>query len=174
MPRKVRLSGAEERKRRNAKRIGELLQELVKLGWQPTAPSVPDAGDDADAWAREFEEAGQPDLDDPGAALTYVRRLQLVALRQQVTTPRPSPEQIAVWKRIEAQTKALGMTQNRVELEERVGRVEGMLETTAQSAGPVKQRSSSALHRPPTSRGGSRARRPRLVDEPPPDGKPTG
>lgn len=177
MPRKVELSGAEKRRRAKEKRIAEHLAALKELGWEPTAAartapaSGPAAADsDRPAWAEEFEEAfdfsGQ-DLDDPQLAMRCVRRAQLIAFRQRATTPNPTPEQLAVWKGIESQAKAIGATRISSEMEELAGRIEeflrGAKRTQAATATPT-----GALPRPPTARGGSRSRGPQLVESRPP------
>lgn len=176
MPRKVELSGAEKRRRAREKRIAEHLGALKELGWEPTSASsrapAASAGPESDrpAWAEEFEEAfdfsGQ-DLDDPQLAMRCVRRAQLIAFRQRATTPNPSPEQLAVWKGIESQAKAIGATRMSSEMEELAGRIEDFLRG-AKGTSAARTTATTSLPRPPTARGGSRTRGPQLVDGRPP------
>lgn len=175
MPRKVELSGAEKRKRAKEKRIAALVAELTKLGWEPTAaaprPGAPQSSDpERPAWAEEFEDAfdfSGVDLDDPQLAMRCVRRAQLIAFRQRATTPTPTPEQLAVWKGIETQSKAIGATRMTSELEDIAAKVERLLSGTRQTTA-AKATPTTSLPRPPTARGGARSRGPQLVDRPPP------
>lgn len=173
MPRKVELSGAEKRRRAKEKRIAEHVAALKELGWEPTA-AAPRQGEpvesDRPSWAQEFEDAfdfsGQ-DLDDPQLAMRCVRRAQLIAFRQRATTPNPTPEQLAVWKGIESQAKAIGATRMSSEMEELAGRIEEFLRG-AKTTAAARTNSTASLPRPPTARGGSRSRGPQLVDGHPP------
>jgi len=183
MPRKVRLSGAAEKKLRNEKQISELLaqrgkvdEQLMALGWQPTTAAAPGADTgaarEAPDWAAEFEDAFAHDgeeLDDPTLAMRCVRRAQFIALRQRCTTPCPTPEQLAVWKGIETQAKAMGATRLTAELEELAGEVQELLQRRRRvTAAPVTP--TAGRPRPPTARGGTGRRGPQLLPDPPEGG----
>jgi hypothetical protein len=126
---------------------------------------------DRPPWALEFEAVGMPDLEQPEGGLDYVRKLQLVALRQRVTTHRPDPEQVATWRGIADAARAIGLTQNRTALEQLAAEVKRALSRTGEQTGAVRRRAAHGFTRPPTARGGGRTRGPRPVprDGPGPD-----
>lgn len=167
MPRKVELSGAEKRKRAREKRIGALLEELKALGWCAPAPPPPafDSSDDGDPgdFAAAFRDAGDPDLDDPGTDLSYVRKLQLIALRQMATTQDPPPQQQALWKRIREMSAVVGMTSNRAALEAEVKRLRAVLEDQRAKLGTAKMVPGASVPLPATARDSGRSRGPRPV-----------
>lgn len=163
MPRKVELSGAEKRKRAREKRIAALLGELEDLGYEPPAAAAPESPNDGpgSAFAEEFQDAGELDLDDPGTDLSYVRKLQLIALRQMATTPDPPPQQQALWKRIREMSAVVGMTSNRAALESEVKRLRGLLEDQKTKLGTAKMVPGASVPLPATARDSGRSRGPR-------------
>lgn len=114
-------------------------------------------------WAREFEEAGKPDLENPGTDLDYVRRLQLICLRQMATTAFPPIAQQDAWRRIREMSATVGMTSNRSQLEAKVKKLEAALKARMQ-AGAVRIEPGDARLKSPNARGVPRG--PRAI---PPD-----
>lgn len=163
MPRKVRLSGAEEKKLRDQKRIAALLAELRELGHEPALAASPPPEDDPNDFAADFRDAGDPDLDDPGTDLSYVRKLQLIALRQMATTQDPPPQQQALWKRLREMSAVVGMTSNRAALEAEVKRLRAVLEDRKAKLGTAKMVPGASVPLPATARDSGRSRGPRSV-----------
>jgi len=164
LPRKVELSGAEKRRRAKEKRIAALVAELTELGYQAPVqqPAVPA---DPEDFAADFQEAGDPDLEDPGTDLSYVRKLQLIALRQMATTQDPSPQQQALWKRIREMSAVVGMTSNRAALESEVKRLRALLEDRKAKLGTAKMVTGASVALPATARHSGRARGPRPLPD---------
>lgn len=159
-----RPGGAARERAKKQARIDELLAEARSLGWKPLAAPVPlgaPSGDGAD----EFAALGPPPLEDPDTALAWVRRNQLVAMHLAASRPL-SPEILERLKLVDKFAASIGMTQNRVELEELAERLEESLDR-ARPAGAVKVRPVAGHARPPGSRGTTAARGPRPV---PPEG----
>lgn len=123
------------------------------------AASVEDDG----KWAKDFEVAGKPDLENPGTDLDYVRKLQLIVLHQAATTPHPTKAQTATWSRIREMSAVVGMTSNRAQLEAKVRRLEKLLAEKKQDSGIVKVVPGSKVKKPPTARGQSTG--PRVVPD---------
>lgn len=119
------------------------------------------------AWAEEFRQAGKPDLENPDTDLDYVRRLQLVALRQMATTPFPTAAQTQCWQRIKDMSATVGMTSNRAALEAKVKRLEGQLKSRREAGGAAKVVKGSEVQRPETARGGRTGPRSVAPAEPP-------
>lgn len=132
-------SGAANRRRAFAKEEGE---EDERAG-----------GDDGE-WAKEFDQAGRPDLENAGADLDYVRKLQLICLRQMVTTPRPTSRQRECWRSLKEMSAVVGMTSNRAQLESKVKKLEAALKARADAGNAiVRSEPGSKVKRPPTARG---------------------
>jgi hypothetical protein len=109
---------------------------------------------DDGAWANEFKEAGSPDLTNPGEDLDYVRKLQLIALRQMVTTPKPTPRQRECWRSLKEMSAVVGMTSNRAQLEAKVKKLEAALKARAESGNAIARvEPGSKVKRPSTARG---------------------
>lgn len=119
-----------------------------------TARELGTESPDDGSWAKEFEKAGEPDLENPGSDLDYVRKLQLIALRQMVTTPYATVRQRECWRHIKEMSATVGMTSNRAQLEAKVKRLEAALKAR-QDAGNtiVRVEKGSKIKRPPTARG---------------------
>lgn len=145
-------SGAQKRKRRYAK-----TDVLIATG--AAGAPLPDDGDpfappnDDGKWAKDFENAGTPDLNNPGTDLDYVRKLQLIVLRQMATTPFPTVAQQNAWRRINENSRTVGMTSNRAQLEATVRRLKKALEEKRQDSGIVKVVHGSKVAKPKTARG---------------------
>jgi hypothetical protein len=112
------------------------------------------ASPDDGAWAEEFKSAGAPDLENPGQDLDYVRKLQLIALKQMVTTPKPTPRQRECWRSLKEMSAVVGMTSNRAQLEAKVKKLEAALKQRADTGNNIARVESGAkVKRPPTARG---------------------
>lgn len=110
------------------------------------------AENDPCLWAEDFKVAGEPDLDNPEMDLSYVRKLQMISLRQAATTPRPSLLQQAAWRRIREMAAVVGMTSNRAALEGKVKKMQTLLDQKHQSSA-VREESGARIKRPTTARG---------------------
>lgn len=119
------------------------------------ASDVPDDG----KWARDFQKAGKPDLENPDTDLSYVRKLQMIALRQMATTPFPSIAQQGTWRRIREMSAVVGMTSNRASLEARVKKLQKSL-GERQQVSTIIEVPGSSITKPDTARGGSKGPRP--------------
>lgn len=127
-------------------------------------------GDVQPAWAVEFERAGVPDLDDVGLGLSYVRKLQMIVIRQMAVTPFPGPAQRETWKRIQAMGATIGMTHNRAGVESEVKNLKAMIAERKQGTSFVTEESGSKIAKPSTARGQRRGGpRPIPADALPPD-----
>lgn len=104
-------------------------------------------------WAKDFEAAGKPDLQNPGMDLDYTRKLQLICLRQMATTPFPTRAQHEAWRRIKEMSATVGMTSNRAQLEAKVKRLSKQLATQTQS-GTITEVSGKGFKKNPEARGG--------------------
>jgi hypothetical protein len=171
--RKPRLSGAQRRRReheREEKAARATARAKARGGGRGNAESdtAPAPLDEDDSWAQEFEEAGEPDLANPDTDLDYVRKLQLIVMRQMATTARPSKPQQDAWRRIREMSAVVGMTANRAKLEAEVRSLKKMLSQYQQMGGAIKLEKGSDVPRSPTARG--RRRGPRLLppEQPPP------
>lgn len=161
------ISGAQKRKRKHAK-----AEALVAAGASAPPPDDDDAPKrDDGAWAKEFEDAGKPDLENPGTDLDYVRRLQLICLRQMATVAFPPIAQQEAWRRIKDMSATVGMTSNRAQLEAKVKKLEAALKARTQ-IGAVHMEPSTNVEKPANARGMRRGPRPippdAVADEPPP------
>src|SRR5262249_52996451 len=115
---------------------------------------------DEEKWAQEFGEAGPPDLENPDTDLAYVRKLQLIVLRQISRTPNPSKEQQAAWRGIREMSAVVGMTWNRSKLEAELRALKQALSKYQEQGGAIKIVKGGAVARPSTARGRKRAPRP--------------
>lgn len=160
--RKPRLSGAQRRKQRMER---EEAKAAVPPAPSPAEELLPPAA--VAHWAKEFTEAGRPDLENPDTDLAYVRKLQLICLRQMATTAQPPKEQQDAWRRIREMSAVVGMTSNRAKLEAEVRSLKKAMAHYQQQGGAMKLEKGSDVPRPSTARG--RRRGPRLLptDEPP-------
>ena len=154
--RKPELSGAEKKKRRNAADVGSHLAALKALGWKPQ----PTTAEESEDGAAEFAALGPPPLDDPETALAWVRRYQLTAMHLAASRPH-GDALLSRLKLIDKFATGIGMTQNRVGLEELADRLEDSL-SRARPAGAVTVQPTSERPRPPGSRGQTRG--PRRTD----------
>jgi hypothetical protein len=118
---------------------------------------------DTGRWASEFKKAGEPDLENPGTDLSYVRKLQLIVMRQMATTPFPTIAQQEAWRRIREMSAVVGMTSKRAELESTVKRLEQELRA-ARPEGAVKW-VEGPVAKSPNARGAPTGPRP-VKDEP--------
>lgn len=112
--------------------------------------------DDADvSWAEDFKQAGEPDLENAGTDLDYVRKLQLICLKQVATTPNPTKAQTACWARIKEMAAVVGMTSNRAQLETKCKKLEKALSarTANAHAGIARLEPGAKVKRPSTARG---------------------
>ncbi len=125
-------------------------RELAKLD----AP-----GEDTGKWALEFKRAGKPDLENPETGLLYTRKLQLIAAMQMATTPFPSAAQRECWKRIDAMSKAIGMTHSRSALENTIAKLRKQLDDRLAAGGTVVEEAGSDVPKPLTARGAPRGPR---------------
>ena len=134
------VSGGQKRRRKIEYEAGQSAIEILN---------------DADdcSWANEFREAGQPDLENPGTDLDYVRKLQLISLRQMATTAKPSKLQQDCWRRIREMSAVVGMTSNRAQLEAKVRKLEKLLSERQAAGSAVVEVAGSRIKRPPTARG---------------------
>lgn len=131
-------SGAADRRRKRKKEEAERQREVNE--------------NDDGIWAGEFKEAGTPDLENAGTDLDYVRKLQLIALRQMATTPFPTLKQENLWRRIREMSAVVGMTSNRSQLESRTKKLEKQLANTQQGGG-VRIEAGARVKRSPNARG---------------------
>jgi hypothetical protein len=122
----------------------------------PTAAAEPTADDDG--WAQEFREAGNPDLENPDTDLDYVRKLQLIVLRQMASTAHPPKAQQDAWRRIREMSAVVGMTSNRAKLEADVRALKKMLSSYQARGGAINVEEGSKVLRPHTARGRKRNR----------------
>lgn len=138
------ISGAKGRRRKHEK-----TDAVVAAGARTDDAPPKDDG----RWARDFEEAGKPDLENPGTDLDYVRRLQLICLRQMATTAFPPIAQQEAWRRIKEMSAVVGMTSNRAQLEAKVRKLEAALAERKTHGSIVKTQTGASIKRPPTARG---------------------
>jgi hypothetical protein len=111
-----------------------------------------------------LETIGPLPLDDPGTAMTWFRRAQIVLLGELLKDPEVSVrERFAAVKQM---SEAAGKTANAGALEGRLASIEAAI-AGSRGKGAVEVKATHGLPRPPTARGGSRARRPRPLEEPP-------
>lgn len=154
---KKELSGAQKRKRRREREEAR----AEALG------TIRAKGDDH-IWAKDFKKAGEPDLDNPATDLDYVRKLQLICLRQMATSPAPSLEQQNLWRRIREMSAVVGMTSKRSELEAQVKRLKKIVAEYESRGSAVTEVSGKTIQRPPTARGVKTGPRPLPDDVIPP------
>src|SRR5262245_41929574 len=86
--RKPRLSGAQRRKLKYEQAEREVAAGAGRTKSAPTSPPKQSEESEPEGdgkWAEEFKEAGMPDLENPETDLSYVRKLQLICLRQTAT-----------------------------------------------------------------------------------------
>lgn len=166
--RKPKLSGAQRRKQQyEREEAAAKAAGTKKVGKRaapqrdPASPTPTDDNDDGDEWAEEFEEAGQIDLNNPDTDLDYVRKLQLIVLRQMAMTAHPSKAQQDTWRRIREMSAVVGMTSNRAKLEADLRALKKTLAHYQEQGGALKFAKGDELKRPPTARG--RKRGPRLL-----------
>lgn len=179
--RKPKLSGAQRRKQQyereeaadKAARAGKAKASPTKrtavaaqVAPSPSEESEEDDGDDL--WAQEFSKAGKPDFDNPDTDLAYVRKLQLIVLRQMATTARPPKPQQDAWRRIREMSAVVGMTSNRAKLEADVRDLKKKLARFKDKATALQTEPSGNVPRPPTARGRKRGPRPLPDDRRPP------
>jgi hypothetical protein len=152
LPRKVKLSGAQEKKLRAAREAGQ--QSQVRAA--AVAAGVPLAGDEeVERCAVEFDELLE--RFDPGSPGFFAAAQELGA-RQMLRSRRVPPEE--KWKLLDRMASTHGLQQNRNELEELAGRLEDMLLAARPKTAVNVQDKPDGYTRPATSRGGSRARGP--------------
>lgn len=156
-PKKAKhLSGSDQQKRK-AELAG------VTLGGK----MLPNLDDDG-KWAEAFVEAGLPDLENAGTDLDYVRKLQLICLRQMACTAFPTLGQQNLWRRIKDMSATVGMTSNRAQLESKVKKLTKALEKHQQPS-TIQEVKGSSIVWPSNARGGMTG--PRSVSDPiTPDG----
>lgn len=174
-PRKQK-SGAQKRRERferDEAAAAEVVERARELGI-PVAGAVDDDEDGLgdDAWSKEFLEAGPIDLENPDTDLAYVRKLQLIVLRQMATTPHPSKAQQDAWRRIREMSAVVGMTSNRAKLEADLRSLKKQLAQYQEQSGALKVMKGSEVKRPPTARGRTRGPRALPPEEEPPTPKP--
>jgi hypothetical protein len=164
-PRKAK-SGAqkrrEKREREEAARAGVIAQ-AKDLGIKVSAGEEPP--EDDGEWAQEFEEAGDVDLENPDTDLAYVRKLQLICLRQMATTANPSRQQEAAWRRIREMSAVVGMTSNRAKLEADVKALKAALKKHEERGSAMNIGAGASIPKSPGARGQRRGPRP-LPPEP--------
>ncbi len=130
-------SGAAGRKKKHDKNREEQIQSDAEDGGK---------------WAEAFKAAGSPDLNNPDTDLDYVRKLQLIATEQMVTTPFPTYRQEQCWRRLKEMSAVVGMTSNRAALESKVRRLEAELRST-RAQGAVVIKPGAEVKRSPRARG---------------------
>lgn len=135
------LSGAEKARRRLAKE-----QELIDA-------EEAEIGDDRPKWSLEFDKAGDPDLEEFGLGLGYVRKLQMIVIKQMAVTPFPGPAQRETWKRIQAMAATIGMTHSKAGVESEVKAIKAMLADRRQATTFVAEIEGSKVAKPATARG---------------------
>ena len=139
-------SGAQFAKARRARELAERLE----------------AGEDGGV--AEYAKLGPPPLEDPEAAMIWMRKAQLVGLQLLLQDPKLSSRE--KFRAVKEMSEAVGKTHNRAAMERRVKDLEVKLDGTKKQQGAIKIEKVSDLLRPSTARGGASARGPRAV---PPD-----
>jgi hypothetical protein len=158
------LSGSAKRQRARTKKLAELRLLAEELGVVIVDPRNSQPASDNGAAA--FAQIGPAPLDDPATALSWVRKIQLRALELAVADPElPLAAKLRTVKDL---AFTAGASHNRSELEHRLGELELELGLVKQRQPAVEMTPTAGLKRPPTARGGDRARRPRPVETPPP------
>lgn len=166
-PKRKYPSGASKRRKKYEAQDREVAALGRSQGTTQSGPTCPcDCHNDDGKWAEDFKAAGNPDLENPETDLAYVRKLQMICLRQMTTTPHPSVAQQNAWRRIGEMSKGCGMTSSRAALEVTVKKLRKQIETRRQG-GTIIEGPVNTIVRPPNARGGARGPRPL-----PPDGAP--
>lgn len=112
-----------------------------------------------------IEQIGDIPLDDPETAMVWYRRAQMVLLGELLKDASVPVREL--FSAVKQMSEAAGKTSNAAALEGRLLAVESALAGT-RAKGAVEVKPTNGLQRPPTARGGSRARRPRPVEGSPP------
>jgi hypothetical protein len=113
--------------------------------------------------AREslLDTIGPLPLDDPETAMPWFRRAQIVLLGELLKDPEVPVREL--FTAVKQMSEAAGKTNSPVAWEARLAAVEESLAGT-RGKGAVEVKATNGLPRPPTARGGSRARRPRALE----------
>jgi len=164
-PPRRKKSGFAYREAAKQKKIAKLQADAAELGMKviDSRTSLPEDDDGS----TEFEQLGQPPLDDSYTALDWVRKVQLMATHLAMTRPITDAlrERFKWAKDLSA---VLGMTHQREALESRVKQLEAKLKAAERQLGAVKKERGNAVPRPPTARGQRNRRGPRALPPDPP------
>lgn len=134
-------SGAEYRKRRKERELAERSHGGTEAGERQTL----------------LQQIGDLPLGDPDTAMPWFRRAQIVLLGELLKDPEMSVREL--FTAVKQMSEAAGKTGSSAALEARLAAVEAALAGT-RAKGAVEVKGTNGLPRPPTARGGSRARGP--------------
>jgi hypothetical protein len=142
-------SGAAYRKLRKAREKAERIKTTIETG----------------ARAALLEAIGELPLENADTAMPWFRRAQIVLLGELLKDPEVSIREL--FTAVKQMSEAAGKTSNPVAIESRLAAVEAALDG-ARPKNAVEVKATNGLPRPPTARGGIRARRPRPLEGSPP------